>query len=202
MRARTPWSWRCCWWPRRRPAPRWSCRAGFTAQVYVSGEGFDGTRVGHRHPVHARRSPSTPTGILYLARSGGATRAGEVEDVWPMFRIPLGGADGCKRDRGAFPLRSAAAQSSGRRHSRGPRAAGDDVRSRSRPGRALSHRGRSRRDGGRRHTRRAGRTAAPEAAGGRGARSPPAICTWPTGRRTRCVQLDPAGRVLNPRGSR
>jgi DNA-binding beta-propeller fold protein YncE len=64
---------------------------GFTAKVYVTGEGFDGSRV-------APGIPSTSSlafdaaGTLYVARSGRRYMGGEVEDVWPVFRIPLGGA--------------------------------------------------------------------------------------------------------------
>lgn len=64
---------------------------GFTAAVYVTGDGFDGSRV-------AGGIPSTSSlafdaaGTLYAARSGRRYLGGEVEDVWPVFRIPLGGA--------------------------------------------------------------------------------------------------------------
>jgi sugar lactone lactonase YvrE len=64
---------------------------GFTAQTYVTGQGFDGSGV-------APGIPSTgtlafdPVGVLYAARSGRRyIGGGEVEDVWPVFRIPLGG---------------------------------------------------------------------------------------------------------------
>jgi hypothetical protein len=43
--------------------------AGFTAQVYVTGEGF-----------------------VYLARSGRRYLGGEAYDRWPVYRIPTGGA--------------------------------------------------------------------------------------------------------------
>jgi len=66
---------------------------GFSAQVYVTGEGFDSdsTRA-------ARGIPSTPTmafdatGALYLARSGRRYAGGEQVDLWPLYRIPPGGA--------------------------------------------------------------------------------------------------------------
>ena len=66
---------------------------GFTSQVYVTGEGFDtdSTR-------GARGIPSTSTmafdggGALYLARSGRRYGGGEAYDLWPLYRIPPGGA--------------------------------------------------------------------------------------------------------------
>lgn len=64
---------------------------GFTAQTYVTGHGFDGSGIAAGIP-----STSTlafdPAGMLYAARSGRRyLGGGEVEDVWPVFRIPLGG---------------------------------------------------------------------------------------------------------------
>ena len=65
---------------------------GFTVQVYVSGTGF-GTSGGQA----AAGIPSTSTlafdrdGLLYLARSGRRYFSGEAEDIWPIYRIPLGG---------------------------------------------------------------------------------------------------------------
>ena len=32
-----------------------------------------------------------PSGILYLARNGRRYQGGEVEDLWPVYRVPLGG---------------------------------------------------------------------------------------------------------------
>jgi len=66
---------------------------GFTAQVYVTGEGFDtdATR-------GIRGIPATSTlafdqaGLLYLARTGRRYVGGEVYDLWPLYRIPAGGA--------------------------------------------------------------------------------------------------------------
>ena len=67
---------------------------GFAAQVYVSGEGFDGGSSGA-----GRGFPSSSTltfdgsGTLYLARTGRRYQSGaEVEDLWQLYRIPLGGA--------------------------------------------------------------------------------------------------------------
>jgi hypothetical protein len=67
--------------------------AGFAAEVYVSGQGFD--TAGERS---ARGFPSASTlgvdvtGALYLARTGARWRGGEVEDLGPLWRIPPGGA--------------------------------------------------------------------------------------------------------------
>lgn len=64
---------------------------GFTAQVYVTGEGFDPGR-------GARGIPPTSTlgldhsGTLYLARIGRRYWSGEADDLGPIYRIPVGGA--------------------------------------------------------------------------------------------------------------
>ncbi len=66
----------------------------FTAQVYVSGEGFNANVTSGG----GRGIPSTSTlvfddsGTLYLARTGRRYTGGEVEDVWPIYRIPPRGA--------------------------------------------------------------------------------------------------------------
>ena len=67
---------------------------GLSAQVYVTGEGFDANSTGM-----GRGIPSTSTltfdrtGVLYLARTGRRYFTGtEVEDIWPLYRIPAGGA--------------------------------------------------------------------------------------------------------------
>lgn len=65
---------------------------GFTARVYVSGEGFDSDT--------ARATPGLPaastlvvdpSGVLYLARTGRRYSGGEFEYLAPLFRIPPGG---------------------------------------------------------------------------------------------------------------
>jgi hypothetical protein len=75
------------------PAParaEMSLPAGFTAKVYVTGEGFDNGRATTGIP-----STSTlvfdPAGTLYLARTGRRYLGGEVDDVWPIYRVPPGG---------------------------------------------------------------------------------------------------------------
>lgn len=65
---------------------------GFTARVYVSGDGFGGD--GPR----GRGIPSTSTlavdrtGALYLARTGRRYSGGEFEYLTAIYRIPVGGA--------------------------------------------------------------------------------------------------------------
>src|SRR5512145_1555491 len=63
---------------------------GFTARVYVTGEGFDGSRAGVGIPS-ASSLAFDASGTLYVARSGRRYMGGEAEDVWPVFRIPPGG---------------------------------------------------------------------------------------------------------------
>jgi hypothetical protein len=64
-----------------------------TAHVYVTGQGFmpDGGR-----DVHGIPSSTTLAvdggGILYVARSGRRYMGGEIDDLWPIYRIPVGGA--------------------------------------------------------------------------------------------------------------
>jgi sugar lactone lactonase YvrE len=64
---------------------------GFTAQVYVTGErAQDDGRVLAGIPS-ASSLAFDASGALYVARTGRRYFAGEVEDVWPLYRIPLGG---------------------------------------------------------------------------------------------------------------
>jgi hypothetical protein len=66
---------------------------GFSTHVYVSGSGFGGGSLQRGEGI-----PATSTlafdhaGVLYLARTGRRYVSGEAEDLWPIFRIPLGGA--------------------------------------------------------------------------------------------------------------
>ena len=66
---------------------------GFTASLYASGEGFDAGSVSG-----AGGFPTTTTaafdgaGMLYLARTGRRYAGGEIEDLWPVYRVPPGGA--------------------------------------------------------------------------------------------------------------
>jgi hypothetical protein len=67
--------------------------AGFAAKVYVGGDGFAAAPVQGSSGI-----PSVSTlafddaGFLYLARTGRRYSGGEVEDVWPIYRVPPGGA--------------------------------------------------------------------------------------------------------------
>ena len=66
---------------------------GFTARLYASGDGFEAGSV-----TGAGGFPTTTTaafddaGMLYLARTGRRYSGGEIEDLWPIYRIPPGGA--------------------------------------------------------------------------------------------------------------
>jgi NHL repeat len=66
---------------------------GFTATVYVTGEGFDtGTAQGVRGMPAVSTLAFDEAGFLYLARTGRRYVGGEVEDIWPVYRVPPGGA--------------------------------------------------------------------------------------------------------------
>ena len=66
---------------------------GFRASLYASGDGFDAGSV-----TSAGGFPTTTTaafdqsGMLYLARTGRRYAGGEIEDLWPVYRVPAGGA--------------------------------------------------------------------------------------------------------------
>lgn len=66
---------------------------GFSAQVYVTGQGFD---PGRRADVRGIPAVSTlavdHAGVLYLARTGRRYTGGEIHDLVPIYRIPPGGA--------------------------------------------------------------------------------------------------------------
>jgi len=64
---------------------------GFTASVYVTGDGFDGNRVAPGIPSISGMT-FADDGTLYASRAGRRYMGGEVEDVWPVFRFPPGGA--------------------------------------------------------------------------------------------------------------
>lgn len=66
---------------------------GFAAQVYVTGEAFEpGGARGVRGIPASSTLAFDHAGVLYLARTGRRYFSGEVEDLWPIYRIPLGGA--------------------------------------------------------------------------------------------------------------
>jgi hypothetical protein len=66
--------------------------AGFVAQTYVTGQGFDAAAEPGGPGI-----PSIGTlafdraGTLYMAKTGARFRSGEVEDLSPIYRIPPGG---------------------------------------------------------------------------------------------------------------
>jgi hypothetical protein len=64
---------------------------GFTAAVYVTGEGFDGSRAAPGIPSTSALAFGAD-GTLYASRAGRRYVGGEVEDIWPVFRFPVGGA--------------------------------------------------------------------------------------------------------------
>jgi len=67
--------------------------AGFTARIYVTGDGFGGS-----NEFRGRGIPTTPTlavdhtGALYLARSGRRYSGGEFDYLTSIYRIRPGGA--------------------------------------------------------------------------------------------------------------
>jgi hypothetical protein len=66
---------------------------GFTVSVYVTGDGFDtGTAQGMRGLPAVSTLAFDEAGYLYLARTGRRYVGGEVEDIWPVYRVPPGGA--------------------------------------------------------------------------------------------------------------
>ncbi|HSL50291.1 MAG TPA: hypothetical protein VK878_14585 [Candidatus Deferrimicrobiaceae bacterium] len=70
-----------------------SLPAGFTARVYVTGDGFGGSS-----ELRGRGIPTTPTlavdhtGALYLARAGRRYSGGEFDYLSALYRIKAGGA--------------------------------------------------------------------------------------------------------------
>lgn len=85
---------------------------GFAVEIYVTGDGFD---TSDGRAAHGLPSSSTlavdGTGTLYLARTGRRYSSGEIDDLWPLFRFPPGGARVSKRTAPRFlygpPLPSA-----------------------------------------------------------------------------------------------
>lgn len=66
---------------------------GYVAETYVTGKGFDGGS-----ERSAQGIPSTSSlafdrsGVLYLAKTGARFRQGDVDDLYSLYRIPVGGA--------------------------------------------------------------------------------------------------------------
>ncbi len=67
--------------------------AGFTTEVYVSGQGFDtsGERGVSGIPAVGALGIDA-AGTLYLSRTGARFRTGDVDDLSAIYRIPVGGA--------------------------------------------------------------------------------------------------------------
>jgi hypothetical protein len=66
---------------------------GFTAQIYVTGQGFDSSSDRGVYGIPAIGTLAFDgLGTLYLARTGTRFRSGEVEDFSTIYRIPAGGA--------------------------------------------------------------------------------------------------------------
>jgi len=66
---------------------------GFTMQVYVTGDGFDTVEGRAAHGVPSASTVAVDhAGTLYLARPGRRYTGGEVDDIWPVYRFPVGGA--------------------------------------------------------------------------------------------------------------
>jgi hypothetical protein len=66
---------------------------GFTAQVYVTGDGFDqGGQGGARGIPSVSTAAFDQAGALYLARTGRRYAGGEADDLAAIYRVPAGGA--------------------------------------------------------------------------------------------------------------
>jgi len=66
---------------------------GLSVRVYVTGDGFDSTEGrGARGIPAVSTLVFDPEGVLYLARTGRRYSGGDVEDKFPLYRIPTGGA--------------------------------------------------------------------------------------------------------------
>jgi hypothetical protein len=66
---------------------------GFTTHVYVSADGFDASSArGGTGIPSASTLAFDRDGALYVARSGRRYMGGDVEDIWPIYRFPRGGA--------------------------------------------------------------------------------------------------------------
>ena len=66
---------------------------GFTAQVYVSGSGFEPSGAQTLAGIPAASTLAfDDAGALYLARTGRRYGGSDVDDRWPIYRVPPGGA--------------------------------------------------------------------------------------------------------------
>jgi hypothetical protein len=76
---------------------------GFTAQVYVSGSGFESNSAQTLDGIPAASTLAfDDAGTLYLGRTGRRYTGGEVEDRWPIYRVPPGGARLTRDSEGRF----------------------------------------------------------------------------------------------------
>lgn len=78
-----------------RAGPAWgdlTVPPGFTAEVYVTGQGFDASGERGVHGIPAIGTIGLDgAGRLYLARTGARFRSGDIEDLWTLYRFPPGG---------------------------------------------------------------------------------------------------------------
>jgi hypothetical protein len=66
---------------------------GFSVRTYVTGEGFEsGGTSGAAGIPTTTTAAFDQAGALYLARTGRRYAGGEIEDLWPVYRVPPGGA--------------------------------------------------------------------------------------------------------------
>lgn len=77
--------------------------SGFTAQVYVSGSGFESSSSQTLDGIPAASTLAfDDAGALYLARTGRRYGGGDVDDRWPLYRVPPGGARLTRDSEGRF----------------------------------------------------------------------------------------------------
>lgn len=78
---------------------------GFSAQVHVTGEGFDTTTTRNVQGIPSAMTLAFDvSGNLYVARSGRRYMGGEIEDIWPIYRFPPGGARMTPKTQATFFL--------------------------------------------------------------------------------------------------
>lgn len=65
---------------------------GFTAHVYVTGEGFESGGMSGAGIPSASTLAFDGAGVLYMGRTGYRYSGAEVEDLFPIYRVPVGGA--------------------------------------------------------------------------------------------------------------
>ena len=67
--------------------------SGFSAEIYVSGSGFGSSPSQAFEGIPAAATMAfDDAGTLYLARTGRRYGGGDLDDRWPLYRIPPGGA--------------------------------------------------------------------------------------------------------------